>query len=496
MQASQALRLILAAVATLAVAAVVIAVLLATDTVLSIWERLDNVAPWAVWLYGGGLVVIAGLTGWFVLRLALFRGYGKTAEDQVSAEALSRQIEQRRAEGIEVGDAERELERLEARRAEQRLYLAVFGRVSAGKSALINALLPGARRSSDPRGGTTQKIEVFDWDPEEGLPVRLVDMPGFDQREGETQGEHAREEALRAHVVVYVADGDLDRRQHTELQHLASFGKPVLVALNKADQFGGAELAQVRRRIEETIPADADARVVAVTAGGTEEILVVAPDGSERRELRPRTPNTAELVQAVASLLGADRERLDERREASVLALANVKLEEAERRYRTKAAEALVERYARRAVIGALAAVTPGSDLVIQGALATKLLSDLCNLYDLPLKEIDLDRFLKLAGSRVKRTTAIVLAVSGNALKAFPGIGTVVGGLVHAVAYGMIFDSLGRAVAEALAAGVPLRERQLADRFEQILGDGLEGRSRHFAKVAISHLTRDDRSEP
>ena len=48
--------------------------------------------------------------------------------------------------------------------------------------------------------------------------------------------------------------------------------------------------------------------------------------------------------------------------------------------------------------------------------------------------------------------------VAGNAAKAFPGLGTLGGGLAHAVAYGLIFDSLGRALAATMAETRALAE--------------------------------------
>ena len=62
-----------------------------------------------------------------------------------------------------------------------------------------------------------------------------------------------------------------------------------------------------------------------------------------------------------------------------------------------------------------------------------------------------------------------VLAIAGNALKAFPGLGTVGGGLVHAVAYGLVFDSLGRAVAATLSQARSLDRQATLDAFEQQL---------------------------
>ena len=150
-------------------------------------------------------------------------------------------------------------------------------------------------------------------------------------------------------------------------------------------------------------------------------------------------------------------------------------------------------KYSRRAVLGALAAVAPGSDLVIQGVLATRLIRELSRLYDVPVKEIEIESFLELAGGKVKNMTAITLAIAGNAFKAFPGVGTISGGVIHAVAYGMIFDSLGRAAAETMASRGELRPYPAAEAFEDLLHDHLESGAVHFAKMAVAR--KDTRSD-
>jgi len=161
---------------------------------------------------------------------------------------------------------------------------------------------------------------------------------------------------------------------------------------------------------------------------------------------------------AVQRNLDQNQELMEQLRDTAVLLLASEKLEQARDEHREKKANELVQSYSRRAVVGALAAVAPGSDIIIQGLLATRLIQALCKLYDIPAKEVEIDSFLRLAGGKVKKMTAITLAITGNALKAFPGVGTLTGGLVHAVAYGMIFESLGRAAADTLASrGAPTR---------------------------------------
>jgi hypothetical protein len=99
-----------------------------------------------------------------------------------------------------------------------------------------------------------------------------------------------------------------------------------------------------------------------------------------------------------------------------------------------------------------------------------------------------------MAGGKVKKVTAITLAITGNALKAFPGVGTLTGGLIHAVAYGMIFDSLGRAAAETLASRGELRPYPAAKAFEEILNENLEAGAVRFAKLALAQKGTDQRS--
>jgi hypothetical protein len=167
----------------------------------------------------------------------------------------------------------------------------------------------------------------------------------------------------------------------------------------------------------------------------------------------------------------ADPAAYEAARERAVLGAVDLKLGALEAEERARKAAALVREYARKAAIGALAAVAPGTDLVIQGVLATRLLSELTQLYGVQMRSIDLDRFVELAGGRLRGSTALILAIVGNAMKAFPGLGTVGGGLVHAVAYAMIFDSLGRAVAETLARGEGFDREVALERLDAHLSD-------------------------
>jgi hypothetical protein len=81
----------------------------------------------------------------------------------------------------------------------------------------------------------------------------------------------------------------------------------------------------------------------------------------------------------------------------------------------------------------------------------------------------------------------MVLAVAGNAFKAFPGLGTVAGGALHAVGYGLIFESLGHAVAEGLAREGDVGEEATLQRFEEDLsGDDLGTRAERLVRLALA----------
>ena len=80
----------------------------------------------------------------------------------------------------------------------------------------------------------------------------------------------------------------------------------------------------------------------------------------------------------------------------------------------------------------------------------------LTELYGISMTKLDIDDLLALLGGKLKGSITLLLAIAGNAAKAFPGLGTLGGGALHAVAYGLLFQSVGRALLECL-------DRQLLD---------------------------------
>ncbi|HET6591911.1 MAG TPA: GTPase [Xanthomonadales bacterium] len=481
---------ILASIALLIVAFLVLfLVLIATETALTVWHYLKEAPLWVQLGYALILVALPLATlvlTWRWLRPAS-RKKGGGASRHASIESLQEELVESARQGVDVSAALEEVREQRRRRGSGQLYIAVYGEVSSGKSSLVKALLPEADVSTDARAGTTTEIRHYHWQAPSGDQVTIADLPGFNLDDDRA----AREETRRAHLVIFLCDADLTGSQVRQLRALRDLGKPVVLALNKADRYAAPERAELLSAIRRKTGLD-DEDIVAISSGGREEVVRLLGEGIEQRDARERRPEIADLKRAVQRHLDRDRELMESLRETAVLALASEKLEEARDRHRRQQADELVSKYSRRAVIGALAAVAPGSDLVIQGILATKLIRELSRLYDVPVKDIEIESFLELAGGKVRNMTAITLAIAGNAFKAFPGIGTISGGVIHAVAYGMIFDSLGRAAAETMASRGALRPYPAAEAFEDLLHDHLESGAVRFAKLAVSREEQPD----
>ena len=436
--------------------------LLATDTAMSVWQRLREAPLWLQVAYTLILVAISSGTLW-LSWLWLKPGKKKSPAENKNLDPLSLQedLVESASAGVDVSAAVAEIKEQQRRKQTGEVFIALFGEISTGKSSLVKALLPGADMDSDPRGGTTRQVSHYRWQADSGDAVIIADLPGFNLE----SNPEILEEARRSHLVVFLCDSDITRSQMEQLDSLLAIQKPLVVALNKVDRFSASEARAIANNISERTAVE-QRDIVFVQTGGHEEVIKLLSDGHEEVVTRDRTQNIEALRAVLQRKLDENHELMEQLRDTAVLLLASEKLDQARDKHREQQAAELVDRYSKRAVIGALAAVAPGSDIIIQGVLATRLVQSLCKVYDVSVKDVEIDSFLRLAGGRVRKMTAITLAITGNALKAFPGMGTLTGGLIHAVAYGMIFDSLGRAAAETLSTRGDLRPYPAAKAFE------------------------------
>ena len=483
-QVSRPLRLILIGIIALVAAALLWVLIGLLRGAIGLWQELRTLPDWGQVVVVALLALALAAMVWVVVRfLRPRRRRTPAVAAPTRAEVVERidALQQRNADTVEL---QAELAELEKRARDEELYVALFGEISAGKSSVIRALAPQASAQVDVLGGTTRAVAHYHAALADGVRLTLADVPGSHEVSGAAREQLARDEALRAHVVIYLCAGDLTRDQDAELRWLRGFGKPLVLALNKADQFHAAERSALDRALRERYADLTDARVV-ISAGGNEAFERRLPDGRVEQVRRERAPDIAALSALLQRYARAGAAAFEPAREAAVLTSVGNRADALLEQTREDEATAIVAKYTRRAVVGAMAAVMPGTDLVIQGVLATALIRELSKLYDVSVRDLDIDAFLGQVKLTVRTSTSIVLAIAGNAAKAFPGLGTLGGGVLHAIAYGLIFDSLGQAVAVTLREQRTLDTNAAGDALADLLASSSTERLRRIAAMAL-----------
>ncbi len=489
MKLDRLVRTVIAVAVILAFIIAMAALLFISEAALNVWDRLKAGPPALLYAYVSVMLLLAVTALWLTWRLVVRRKIvpERTAQaTPMSRSEIEARIREADSSGVDVREARAELDELAARRGA--IQLCFFGEISSGKSSLVKALVPDADVAIDVVGGSTDEVSEYRWRNDAGAEISLVDVPGIGGGDGELSAIAANE-ARRSHIVLFVCDGDLTRPEVGAIQSLLAFDKPLVLVLNKADRFDAEEQAALMQKLLERIDAVGGElrrdHVVAVTAGGEAEVIERRPDGSEEAVKRERPADIGVLVVAINRLLEGDSAALDARRERAVFRMAASRLAEAEAAYRAQRSEQIIRSATRKAVIGALAAISPGTDILIQGYIGTTMTQQLCALFGAAPRDLDIEEFLSLSQSRVGRALPLSLAVAGNGLKAFPGVGTVAGGVVHAVAYGLIFDALGRSLVLTLRQHGRLVPEAAAKEFEEGISEHLEAGVRRIAKMAL-----------
>jgi len=197
-----------------------------------------------------------------------------------------------------------------------RVEIVVFGEISTGKSALINALVGEAVAEVDVQGGWTKDVWHVAWEGcgycMPGLAdsqVVLVDTPGLNEVGGTDRGVMAREAAERADLILFVTDSDLNETEFSALVGLSGISKPIVLVFNKIDLYSPEQrdrLLEVLRdeRLGDMLPED---NVVMTAADPREvEYIIEASDGSTRSEWRSPSPEVELLKSRILQILESD----------------------------------------------------------------------------------------------------------------------------------------------------------------------------------------------
>ncbi|MEY3297965.1 MAG: hypothetical protein RLZZ597_1225 [Cyanobacteriota bacterium] len=208
------------------------------------------------------------------------------------------------------------------------LTVAVFGLVSRGKSAVINALVGKAILETGPLHGVTRWPRSVYWQPEDwvatdGTPwqVELVDTPGLDEVGGDGRAEMAQTVAQRADLILFVVAGEVTPQEYQALAELYRQDKPLLLVFNKLDLYPDLDRQSIDDRLNhlrQTLAAEVgrlpsfavDAVVMVAASPAPVPVRTEWPDGRIQQTWETPPPQMDALRQALVTLVQRDGETL------------------------------------------------------------------------------------------------------------------------------------------------------------------------------------------
>ena len=338
------------------------------------------------------------------------------------------------------------------------LHLSVFGRVSTGKSSLLNALIGEERFSVSPIHGETRHSSMQAWNEVDTGGVFLIDTPGLDEAGGEDREALAKEVAGRSDLVVFVLDGDLTETELEALKAVLAQGRPVIVALNKSDLYTSGEiealLSSVRAKTQGLV--EPDHVIVAAAQPRAQAVVEVDVSGTETTTERLRDPDVAALRLKLWDILEA---------EGKTLAALNASLFAADlsdqvgRRIlaaRKEIGDKLVRTYCVGKGIAVALNPVPVADLFAAAFIDVGMVVHLSRVYDLPLSRKEAGSIVRviIAESAALMTTVWALHLVSSALKVGTlGLSTILtAGAQGAIAYYSTY-LVGEAAGKYLADG-------------------------------------------
>ncbi len=350
------------------------------------------------------------------------------------------------------------LESMLARLERGELHVAVFGRVSTGKSALGNALLGREAFQIGVLHGTTTDAEQATLDEARQDGLVLIDTPGINELDGEARERLAFEVAEVSDLVVFVCDGDLTREELDALKTLAATQRPLLLALNKADRYSADELAdllaQLRQRVAGLVRED---NVLAVAARPAPRRLVeVDARGHEREREQTTTPDVATLRERLLAIAAHEGKSLSAINAGLYAGRLTDQVSARIAETRQAVAAKLIHNYCIAKGVAVALNPIPVADLLAAAGLDAAMVVQLSRVYGLPLTRAESGRLVAVISAQL---AALMGAIWGIQLvaSALKGVSAGLSVLVTAAAQGALgwyaTVLIGRAAERYLIAG-------------------------------------------
>jgi uncharacterized protein len=323
---------------------------------------------------------------------------------------------------------------------DRRTYtMAVFGLVSRGKSAVLNALIGDRILETGPLNGVTRFPRSVRWSPDGIIQIDAIDTPGLDEIEGEARGKMAREVAKQSDLILFIIAGDISKLEYQTLCELREAQKPLILVFNKSDLYPESERQTIYQQLQ-GLGQNSDRAEALQKLLSTDEVVMVAADpapiqvrtnyadGTTKQEWEKPPANIENLKAKILELI--------EREGRSLLAInALVQARDADENLAKNAIDArqvtanqLIWKFARGKAIAV--AINPFSIFDLFGGILGDggLIRSLSTLYNLPMTKYQLTPLFKsmaFSGGSLLLGELISFILFGNSLTSLWSDGSV-----------------------------------------------------------------------
>jgi small GTP-binding protein len=338
------------------------------------------------------------------------------------------------------------------------LHIAVFGRVSVGKSSVLNALLGKDIFSVSVLHGETKTEGKAEWEEVDAGGVYLIDTPGINEIDGEERERLAHEVANRSDLLLFVVDSDLTDVELSALKTVAETQRPIILIINKADQYNEDEILQLRTIVRKRVSGIIAPENIVFTAASPakQTVIYVDEDGNEHETVRQRPVDIINLKSRLWDIIESEGKTLSALNASLFAGNLSEQLGERLLAARKELGEETIHMYCVGKGIAVALNPIPVADLLAAAAIDISMVIHLSRIYGLPMSKSEAGELIKTIAAQMLVLYATFWAIhfASSALKiGTVGLSTVVTGIAQgAVAwYGTLI--VGRVAEDYLAKG-------------------------------------------
>lgn len=318
----------------------------------------------------------------------------------------------------------------------QHLHIVVFGHVSVGKSSLLNALIGQPLFSVSVLHGETVSAEKARWQEREANGVFLIDTPGINEVQGEAREQVAVDAARHADLVLFVADSDLTEIELQALQQLSRTARPVVLVINKADQYTDAQRATLLHSIGDKVKGLVEPENILFAAASPSPQTVIQTDfdGIEIETKRERPPDISALKTRLWEIVENEGKTLSALNASLFASDISAQLGEKIIAARQHLGEETIRLYCIAKGIAVALNPLPVADLLAAAAIDVSMIIHLSRIYGLPMSKSEAGELIRsIAGQMLALySTFWAIHFASSALKiSTAGLSTVATGVAQ-----------------------------------------------------------------